>query len=294
MTDRIVEIADTAAHLSLENHLLKIRLPDGRSSTLPVAELQCLILANPAATVTGALLAELAAAGGVAVICGRDRLPAAMQLPLNGNYVQSERFRAQADASLPLRKRLWQCVVKEKIRRQGALLRELHGDDFGLSKLSAAVNSGDPENLEGRAAVIYWKNLFCTPFLRDRENADNNLLLNYGYAILRAMAARACCAAGLHPTLGIHHHNRYDSCCLADDLMEPFRCVIDRKVAELNPENAAVGELTRPLRAELLRALLERQETRAGEEWRISDLLRSSAQQLAESFLSGEMKLNYR
>ena len=294
MTDRIVEIADTAAHLSLENHLLKIRLPDGSSSTLPVAELQCLILANPAATVTGALLAELAAAGGVAVICGRDRLPTAMQLPLNGNYVQSERFRAQADASLPLRKRLWQCVVKEKIRRQGALLRELHGDDFGLSKLSAAVNSGDPENLEGRAAVIYWKNLFCTPFLRDRENADNNLLLNYGYAILRAMAARACCAAGLHPTLGIHHHNRYDSCCLADDLMEPFRCVIDRKVAELNPENAAVGELTRPLRAELLRALLERQETRAGEEWRISDLLRSSAQQLAESFLSGEMKLNYR
>lgn len=294
MTDRIVEIADTAAHLSLENHLLKIRLPDGNQSSLPVSELQCLILSNPAVTVTGALLAELAVAGCVAVICGRDRLPSALQLPLSGNYVQNERFRAQAEASPVLRKRLWQCVVREKIRQQGELLRELHGDDFGLLKLSTAVNSGDSGNLEGRAAVIYWKNLFRAPFLRDRERSDNNLLLNYGYAILRAMAARACCAAGLHPTLGINHHNRYNACCLADDLMEPFRCAVDRKVAELNPENSAVEELTRPLRAELLGALLGRQESVGGEVWRISDLLRHSALQLADSFLSGKMKLNYR
>ena len=292
MTDRIVEIADTAAHLSLENHLLKIRLPDGRSSTLPVVELQCLILANPAATVTGALLAELAAAGGVAVICGRDRLPAAMQLPLNGNYVQSERFRAQADASLPLRKRLWQCVVKEKIRRQGALLRELHGDDFGLSKLSAAVNSGDPENLEGRAAVIYWKNLFCTSFLRDRESADNNLLLNYGYAILRAMAARACCAAGLHPTLGIHHRNRYNAYCLADDLMEPYRCRVDRIVVLLNPENAPVSGISQEQRRRLLLGLLEPVKWH-GEQHELPELLTIHARQLAASFTEKKNLLEF-
>ena len=292
MIERIIEIAETAAYLSLENELLKIRLPDGQSTTIPVAEIQCLVLSNPALSITGALLSALSEKGASVVICGNNRLPTAMQLPLNGNYIQNEKFRAQTAASLPLCKRLWQTVIKEKIRQQGKLLLELHGNDAGLFSLAEKVNSGDTENVEGRAAVIYWKNLFNVPFQRNRSFPDNNLLLNYGYAILRAMTARACCAAGLHPTIGINHHNRYNAYCLADDLMEPFRPVVDKAVYRLNPEKSLIGELSSPLRKALLEALLEKQETSRGK-WQIAELLKLYAAQVADSFVTGEMNLKY-
>ena len=292
MTDRIIEIADTAACLSLSNQMLKIRCPDGRDVSIPTAEIQCLILANPAIVVTGALLSQLAESGAVVVVSGSNRLPTSMQLPLNGNYIQNERFRAQVSASVPLNKKLWQTIVKEKIRRQGLLLQSAINDDCGLLKFSTMVKSGDTENMEGRAAAVYWKNLFCTPFLRDRECADNNLLLNYGYAVLRAMAARACCGAGLHPTLGVNHHNRYNPYCLADDIMEPYRWVVDKKVLEINPENLQVSELSRTLRQELITALMGKIDTSGGV-WNISDLLRHNAVQIAESFQHGELRLQY-
>ena len=292
MTDRIIEIADTAAYLSLENRLLKIQLPDRQTTTVPVSEIQCLILANPAVKITGALLSHLADAGAIVVVSGPNRLPTAMQLPLNGNYIQNERFRAQVSASQPLNKRLWQLIVKEKIKSQGLLLKSRCGDDFNLLKLSSMVNSGDTENLEGRAAVVYWKNLFDKPFLRERENYDNNLLLNYGYAILRAMAARACCGAGLHPTLGINHHNRYNPYCLADDMMEPYRYLIDRAVVKINPENIPVEELSREMRKSLMEALMEKIPSSGGL-YSLSDILRHNAVQIAESFQTGEIKLKY-
>ncbi len=292
MTDRIIEISDTAAYLSLENQLLKIQLPDRQTTMVPVSEIQCLILANPAIKITGALLSHLADAGAIVVISGANRLPTAMQLPLNGNYIQNERFRAQVSASQPLNKRLWQLIVKEKIRNQGLLLKSCHGNDFNLLKLSSMVNSGDTGNLEGRAAVIYWKNLFNKPFLRERENHDNNLLLNYGYAILRAMAARACCGAGLHPTLGVNHHNRYNPYCLADDIMEPYRYLIDRTVVKINPENIPVEELNREMRKKLLEALMEKIPSSNGI-CSLSDVLRHNAVQIAESFQTGEIKLKY-
>ena len=160
---------------------------------------------------------------------------------------------------------------------------------FALSK---EVKSGDTNNTESRAAVIYWKHIFNQKFLRDRDCADNNLLLNYGYAILRAMTARAICSVGLHPTLGINHHNRYNPYCLADDLMEPYRYIVDRKVAALNPENLAVSALTRELRAELISCLLAKVETERGA-WQLSDLLRISAGQVAESYQEGELCLKY-
>lgn len=292
MTDRIIEIADTAARVSSENKLLKICVSDSQKVTVPLAEIQCLILANPAVSISGAVLSGLAESGSIIVISGANRLPTAMQLPLNGNYIQNERFRAQVSASVPLNKRLWQLVIKEKIKSQGLLLKSSHGDDCNLLKLSRSVNSGDTENLEARAAVIYWKNLFAVPFLREREASDNNLLLNYGYAVLRAMAARACCAAGLHPTLGINHHNRYNPYCLADDIMEPYRWVIDRAVLDLNPENLPVAELTREIRRKLLEVLMEKISTRRGL-YSLSDILRHNAVQIAESFQSGEIKLKY-
>ena len=292
-TDRIIEIAETSAFLSLENHLLKIRLPSGPPVTVPVKEVQCLILANPALTITGSLLAALAAEGCMVLVSGPDRLPAAMQLPLEGNYIQTQRFQAQIDAPKPLSKRLWQVIVKEKILNQAELLRELHGEDFGLSLLAKQVRSGDPDNLEGRAAVLYWKNLFGDPFQRDRAQENNNLLLNYGYAILRAMTARACCAAGLHPTIGLHHHNQYDPFCLADDLMEPFRPVVDRIVYGLNRANAPV-ELGRDQRRALIQGLLETRMPSPKGRCLIPDLLHMYAGQIVASFLEGEVRLAFR
>lgn len=292
MIERIIEIADTAAFLSLSNGALKIRT-DAGSSIVPLHEIQCLILANPAVTVTGALLAELSSAGVMVVISGKNRLPVSMQLPLDANYVQNERFRAQISASVPLNKRLWQTVVKEKIRRQGELLKELHGSDFHLLDLANEVRSGDPDNIEGRAAVIYWKNLFPSAFSRDRQACDNNLLLNYGYAVLRAIAARACCGAGLHPTLGIDHHNRYDPYCLADDIMEPYRTQVDKTVFRINPENKEIPELSKDLRAAVLETFITRIPSPDGMR-SITDLLNISASQLADSFQTGQVKLTYR
>lgn len=292
MIERIIEIAEQSAFLSLNNHLLTIRLPNKQTVTVPVSEVQCLILANPAVTVTGALLSALAESGAVVVVSGKERLPASILLPIQGNWIQNERFRSQIEARLPLRKRLWQTVIQEKIRRQGKLLQELHDSDFGLFKLAEKVHSGDPENIEGRAAVIYWKNLWDSAFQRNREAKDSNLLLNYGYAILRAITARACCGAGLHPTIGINHHNRYDAYCLADDLMEPFRTIVDHAVYRLNPSNQIVDVLTQDMRRSLIASLQAKTETPDGM-WKISDLIQRSANQLAESFQSGEIMLRY-
>lgn len=292
MTERIIEIAEQSAFLNLENNLLTIRLKDGQSATVPVSEVQCLILANPAVTITGALLAALAENGAVVVISGKERLPAAMQLPISGNYLQNERFRSQIAAKLPLKKRLWQTVIQEKIKRQGELLNKLHGSDHGLLSLAEKVRSGDPDNLESRAAVIYWKNFWQNSFQRDREAADSNMMLNYGYAVLRAITARACCGAGLHPTIGINHHNRYNAYCLADDLMEPFRPIVDETVYKLNPENRYVEELTRDMRHQLISSLQGKLDTADGA-WKITDLIQRSARQIAESFQTGEMLLSY-
>lgn len=292
MTKRIIEVAERAARLWLENRLLVVRDPDGGEHRVPIGEIECVLLGTPAVSVTGALLAALAEAGVMVVISGADRLPVGMQLPLASHYLQNERFREQSSASLPLCKRLWQSVVTAKIRSQGRLLQELRGEDGGLIALAGRVRSGDPDNLEGRAAVLYWKQLFGHPFLRIREAGDSNVLLNYGYAVLRAMTARALCGAGLHPTLGIHHRNRYNAYCLADDLMEPYRCRVDRIVVLLNPENAPVSGISQEQRRRLLLGLLEPVKWR-GEQHELPELLTIHARQLAASFTEKKNLLEF-
>ena len=293
MIERIIEIAEQSAFLNLNNNLLNIQLPNGQNVTVPIGEIQCLILANPAITITGALLAALAEAGAAVVVSDKNRLPIAMHLPLNGNYIQNERFRHQINAKLPLQKRLWQTIIQEKIWRQGELLQRLHGDDFGLLNLSEKVRSGDPDNIESRAAVIYWKNFWKKSFHRNRDAEDSNMLLNYGYAVLRAITARACCAAGLHPTIGINHHNRYNAYCLADDLMEPFRTIVDAAAYQLNPENQFIEILSQDMRRQLISALQEKISTPDGM-WKISDLIQRSVNQVAESFQKEEVLLRYK
>jgi CRISPR-associated protein Cas1 len=176
------------------------------------------------------------------IVSNEKHLPAAMMLPLSTHSTQTERFARQAAVSLPTRKRAWQQIVQAKLRAQARLLEEVTGKDWALGLMAGKVRSGDPDNLEAQAARIYWQALFgkegassaAGTFRRDPEGEGINLFLNYGYAVLRAIVARALCASGLHPSLGVHHHNRYDTFCLADDLMEPFRPLVDRVVARIH------------------------------------------------------------
>jgi CRISPR-associated protein Cas1 len=226
---------------------------------MPLAEVAVLVVSNPCVTFTHAVLAGLAQAGGSVVVCDGRHMPVGMLLPLEAHFTQAERFALQAQAPLPMRKRLWQSLVRAKIRAQARLLTELRGHDAGLGHLIARVRSGDPDSVEAEASRRYWLLLFDNPaFRRDRYAPDQNRLLNYGYAVLRAIIARAVCAAGLHPSLGLHHHNRYDAFCLADDLMEPFRPIVDRAVVEYCERRPDSPGLDKEAKAALVGALMGR------------------------------------
>lgn len=183
-------------------------------------------------------------------------MPVGLQLPLYGNTIQNERFRSQLDASKPLQKQLWQQTMKAKIENQACVLRNnTETETRCMFVWAESLKSGDPTNMEARAAVYYWKNLFlkeCAGFIREREGMPPNNLLNYGYAILRAVIARSLVCSGLLPTLGIHHHNRYNAYCLADDIMEPYRPYVDELVLEIMRSGIEYRELTTALKARLL------------------------------------------
>ena len=254
MTDRIIDLSEEPCRLHVRNELLVIQRNNGPEFTLPLAELGVLVVSHPQVSYSHAVLAGVAAAGGAFVACDARHMPVAMLLPLDAHHVQTERLVAQAQAKLPTNKRIWRQLVRAKIRAQAGLLQELRGHDAGLHNLVSRVRSGDPQNMEAQASRRYWKHLFADGgFRRDREADDQNRHLNYGYAILRAVVARAICAAGLHPSLGLHHHNRYNSFCLADDLMEPFRPNVDGAVVRWVE---AAGNDT-PLDREAKTALIE-------------------------------------
>jgi CRISPR-associated protein Cas1 len=255
MRNRILEIAEQPARLRVERRQLVIEAVE-QITRIPFEDLAVLVVAHPQVSYTQAVLNELIAHGGTFVTCDSTRMPSGLLLPLDGNVIQTERFIHQVQLSHPRRKRLWQQVVRGKIHMQAALLAERLGSDEGLARLATSVRSGDTANVEARAARRYWVTLFGSDFRRDRNAAGHNRLLNYGYAVLRASVSRAIVAAGLHPTIGLHHHNRYNSFCLADDLMEPYRPIVDRAVAKLVDRDDEVPELTQIARAELLKALI--------------------------------------
>lgn len=234
------------AYLSLRNSQLVIHLPDAHgmdertgNNTIPLEDIGIVILDHKQITVTHGLLESLLGNNTAVVTCDSSRMPVGLLLPLSGNTVQSERFQAQIDSSLPLRKQLWQQTIQCKILNQAYVLRNKR-DSVIKNMLVWAndVKSGDGDNLEGRAAAYYWANMFpmIPDFRRGREGVAPNNMLNYGYAILRAIVARSLVASGLLPTLGIHHHNRYNAYCLADDIMEPYRPFVDRLVVEITDE----------------------------------------------------------
>lgn len=251
------------AYLSLKLKQLVVRLPqnDGEQKdekeltrTVPIEDLGVIILDHKQITITQALLAELLDNNCAVITCDSRQLPTGLFLPLAGNSVQNERFRLQLEASLPLKKQLWQQTIEAKIRNQAAMLSYTTGEVHkNMLKWSESVRSGDVENMEARAAVYYWKTVFpANPyFVRDHEGEGANALLNYGYAILRAIVARALVASGLLPTMGIHHHNRYNAYCLADDIMEPYRPYVDKTVFDILIEDPE-AEITTAVKIKLL------------------------------------------
>lgn len=209
--------------------------------TVPIEDLGVIILDNKQITITQGLIDTLLENNCALITCDSKRMPVGLMLLLAGNTIQNERFRSQLDSSLPLRKQLWQQTIEAKIRNQAAVLRYVTGIEHkNMIKWSDSVRSGDADNMEARAAVYYWKTIFPNDpcFIRDREDEGANALLNYGYAILRAVVARALVGAGMLPTLGIHHHNRYNAYCLADDIMEPYRPYVDKLVVEMLEDGA--------------------------------------------------------
>ena len=189
------------------------------------------------------------------ITCDSKSMPVGLMLPLYGNTTQNERFRQQLDASVPLKKQLWQQTIKSKIDNQASVLEKCTAEEVKCMRIWANdVKSGDPDNLEARAAAYYWKGLFANVkgFTREREGISPNNLLNYGYAILRAIVARGLVTSGLLPTLGIHHHNRYNAYCLADDIMEPYRPYVDELVFGLVQLHGSNLELTKEIKACLL------------------------------------------
>jgi len=201
------------------------------------------------------LIDKLLANNASIVTCTENKLPSGMMLPLEGNTLQSERFRAQIEATEPLKKQLWQQTVKAKISNQAAVLKQWSINNNYLINAAQSVKSGDVDNNEAKAAAYYWGNLFPPAwlFFRKRDGPPPNNLLNYGYAILRATVARSLVGSGLLPTMGIFHRNRYNAYCLADDIMEPYRPFVDKIVRGIIDETSAVDALTQELKVRLLK-----------------------------------------
>ena len=223
--------------------------------TIPIEDIGMVILDNRRITVTSGVLDALLENNCAVITCDSKSMPVGLLLPLCGHKTQNERFRSQLDSSLPLRKQLWQQTVKQKILNQECVLRSnTEKETRCMCVWSNDVRSGDPDNLEARAAAYYWRNLFLDfpDFVRDREGTPPNNLLNYGYAILRAVIARSLVGSGLLPTLGIHHHNRYNAYCLADDIMEPYRPYVDQLVIDILHRFDNVSSLSKELKMELL------------------------------------------
>lgn len=255
-------------YLSLRNEQLVLHLPEVESNktlpeaikreaerTIPIEDIGVVVLDNKRITITSGVMEALLENNCAVITCNQKSMPVGLLLPLCGNTTQNERFRSQIEASLPLRKQLWQQTIKQKILNQEYVLRDNTDKETNCMRVwSNDVRSGDPGNLEARAAAYYWKNLFnkYPNFARDREGLSPNNLLNYGYAILRAVIARALVGSGLLPTLGIHHHNRYNAYCLADDIMEPYRPYVDQLVLDIIHNNNEISEITREIKLQLL------------------------------------------
>ncbi len=258
--------------------------------SVPIEDIGCVVLEHQQTTITLPLLNALSDNNVAVILCGDNRMPNAMLMNLDSNSTQGESYRAQIEASEPLKKGLWRQVVEAKIRNQAALLESLGREGDILKPYWMNVKSGDADNREGIAAKLYWPALFGRSFVRHREGDAPNSMLNYGYSILRAAVARALMGSGLFPALGIFHRNRYNAFPLADDIMEPYRPFVDRIVYRLYDEGRR--EPDKDVKAELLRVLYT--DTRFEKTMRPLDIaLTFTSSSLAACFAGTRKKIAY-
>lgn len=242
------------AYLSHRNSQLVISFPEKEDRTVPIEDIGVVVLENQQITISHGCIAALVQNNVALISCDTSHMPTGLILPLDGGNTQAERFRHQIEASVPLRKQLWQQTIQQKIYNQAKVLEKIGIDAFNMHRWSKSVKSGDPDNYEGRAAAYYWQNIFSEymDFNRNRAGEPPNNLLNYGYAILRAIVARSLVSSGLLPTLGIFHRNKYNAYCLADDIMEPYRPFVDLIVYGIVAEGSDFHELDTLLKTKLL------------------------------------------
>ena len=232
------------AYLSLKDNQLVVKKRDDEIVTAAIEDIAYIVLDSPQITVTNALLGALLENNCAIINCDKTHLPSGLLLPLSGNTLQSERFQTQIEASLPLKKQLWQQTVQQKILNQAAILKKARNAEIGnMTAWANSVRSGDVDNREA-----------VPDFVRDRNGVPPNNMLNYGYAILRGVVARALVSSGLLPTLGIHHHNRYNAYCLADDIMEPYRPIVDKLIISIVAE---IKDYPKDLSTEIKAKLLQ-------------------------------------
>lgn len=281
----VLDLASSPARLSLSHERLIVQREGEPDVAVALRDTALTIVSHPRVSCTVAALAGLMRHGGSLVVCDESQMPVGIMLPMSVNNEQTRRVLAQAGAAKPLGKRLWQQIVRSKVQAQAHTLELRTGADSGLRRLAAEVRSGDPANIEGRAAQRYWPLLFGDPdFRRRRDVPDQNRLLNYGYAVLAAAVGRAVCAAGLHPSLGIHHRGRNNPWVLASDLMEPYRTMIDDEVAEIVGEwgsDIGLGPETKQRLIGVLHARLGHE----GESRTVLDWIGRTAASLAQTFL---------
>ena len=241
--------------LTTKHEQLVIKNTD-RETTVPIEDIGFIIVENQETYISVPALSKLSSNNVSVIFCDKKHMPQSMLLNLNSHHIQQEHFRNQINVSEPLKKQLWQQIIKAKIQNQAIHLHSIQKNNNPLIYYASKVLSGDSDNREGVAAAYYWKHLFDFNFKRERYGDYPNLFLNYGYIILRAAVARALSGSGLLCTLGIHHHNKYNAFCLADDIMEPYRPLVDAKVIEII-NRYDEHDLITPIKAELLNVLTE-------------------------------------
>ena len=290
MIGRVVEVVETDRHLSLEYGNMLVKQGVVVVGRVALDDIQALIINPHGATVSAGILAALAERGTPVIISGRNFRPVATVVPISGHHAISKRIEAQVEASQPARKQAWKQIVRSKITMQALVLEQWDLDAERLWMLESRVRSGDPENLEAQAARIYWPRLLGRGFRRDPDEPGLNALLNYGYAVVRAATARAVSAAGLHPSIGVHHKGPLDTMRLADDLMEPFRPLIDARVRAIADSGEDLDVV--PHTKKMLVAVLSTDAPTDAGTSPVSLAMHRTARSLAEYYLNERKRLD--
>lgn len=283
--ERVIDDSMQPAYIGLDTERLRVRIEHEPDAFVPLAETAVVVLGHSRVTCTGGALAGMMRHGGAVVVCDDSHTPVGMMLPLGANRLQTQRIHTQLDASLPLRKRLWKGIVQDKIRAQAYTLEVHTGSDAGLRALASKVKSGDRQNDESTAAQRYWPRIFGDlQFRRRRDASDQNRLLNYGYAVVRAAVARAICATGLHASVALHHRHRENAWALADDLIEPYRTLVDDEVVEIVNTYGSDVALDPMIKRRLIGVLHERVRGGDGENRTTLDWIGRTAVSLNSAF----------